>query len=214
MNKELHDNLLGLGNNYTGGMLSPDRKSFYVNIPKNATSFINQWLLENNWKFSEHNDQVSEVVVVLRDPIERFVSGFAQYIQGSILFPTFGNLGPSLTIEKLTEYWPMVERFMGDQVVWFDDHTWFQNYYVKDVMPDIPRQYFWIDDQLNNNLKQAYDLNDPSQKVLSDTNASRGIGLEIQQLIRNSLLNPAILDQIKRVLQPDYDLISQAQLTK
>lgn len=81
-------------------------------------------------------------------------------------------------------------------------------------MPDIPRQYFWIDDQLNNNLKQAYDLNDPSQKVLSDTNTSQGIGLEIQQLIKNSLLNPTILDQIKRVLQPDYDLISQAQLTK
>jgi len=211
LNKELSDNLLGLGNNYTGGMISPDCKSFYVNIPKNASSFINPWLWENDWEFSKGNDQISEVLIVLRDPVERFISGFTQYIQGNILFTTFDYGAPTLTIEKLNEYWPMVERFMGDQVVWFDDHTWFQNYYVKDVFPNIPRRYFWIDDQLNNNLKQAYNLNDPAN---ADINASRGIGLEIKQLIRNSLRNPVILAQVKRILQPDYDLISQAGLTK
>jgi len=216
VNEELHNHLAGLDhtNHYGGGMLSPDGKSFYVNIPKNATSFITQWLSENNWKFPPGGNAVEEVVVVLRDPIERFVSGFCQYIQGSILYPTFGNIGQPFSIKELTNYWPMVERFMANQVVWFDDHTWFQHYYIKDVLPNIPRRYFWLDKtQLTIDLKQAYNLNDPSPQVLADTNVSKGEAIEIQQLIRGSLDNPVILERVKEILAPDYAIISKA-LTK
>ena len=91
--------LVGRGYGENSGMLSPDRKKFIVNIPKNASSYILDWTrahawitatLDNNWP------DVEEIIVVLRDPLNRWISGMSQYLKSYILCPVGPN-GPVFT---------------------------------------------------------------------------------------------------------------------
>lgn len=105
------------------GMASPDERWFYLNIPKNSSSSIKKTLTELGWKFGAAGDFPDSVkIIVMRDPISRWVSGMSEYLMmyhqdivDSIVspmdydcLPILGEkLGLSLLFDRMT----------------FDDHT-------------------------------------------------------------------------------------------
>ena len=101
-----------------------DTSFVYINIPKNASS----WMKENfgGYQYDWHNNQFTQPVnsaitqsralaapkqylVILREPVERWITGFAQYFWGwDIKDPKYyTNQNPSTWVDQ----------------VWFDDHT-------------------------------------------------------------------------------------------
>lgn len=105
------------------GMLSPDEKWFYLNIPKNSSSSIKKTLTDLEWTFGDIKDYPDAgKIIVLRDPISRWISGMSEYLMmyhqdciDSIIspmdfdcMPLLGEkLGLSLLFENMS----------------FDDHT-------------------------------------------------------------------------------------------
>ncbi len=64
-------------------MSSPNTDLMYVNIPKNASSWTKPNLKDWGWEFyNYHTDNLYEkhALVVLRDPVDRWLSGIAEYM--------------------------------------------------------------------------------------------------------------------------------------
>jgi hypothetical protein len=64
-------------------MSHPDHDLMYINIPKNASSWTKPNLLDWNWEnYNYHTDNLyhKHAIVVLRDPVERWLSGIAEYM--------------------------------------------------------------------------------------------------------------------------------------
>lgn len=107
---------------YGGGLLAPDQQHFYVNIPKNASSYLEQVFVDNGWTVNNLMDLVQQQtvypIIFVRDPVERWISGCAQYLIGIKNF--------NQPIMEL--YNPLIEGLLFDKVV-FDDHTMPQYYF-------------------------------------------------------------------------------------
>ena len=115
------------------GMLSPDSKYFYLNIPKNSSSSIKTILTSLGWTYASLNDSPSaQIIVAMRDPMDRWISGMVEYLmmyhQDTIdnivepnnydFMPLLGNkLGMSLLFDRMT----------------FDDHTERQALFLRDI---------------------------------------------------------------------------------
>jgi hypothetical protein len=114
-----------LGNNYT-----------YINIPKNASSWMKKYF--NGREYNYINNPIdSTFVVVLRDPISRWVSGAAQVFAGcSPESPHFFlNIGFNLIFDHIVfdEHTAPQTMFLDkinyDQTVWFNcDSTLTKNW--------------------------------------------------------------------------------------
>lgn len=64
-------------------MSKPDTDLMYINIPKNASSWTKPNLKDWSWEFyNYHTDNLYDkhALVVLRDPMERWLSGIAEYM--------------------------------------------------------------------------------------------------------------------------------------
>jgi hypothetical protein len=66
-------------------MMSSDLEHAWINIPKNCSSFVQKALDDNGWHFISGDTAVSilatnsiKKIVVLRDPVQRWISGFAE----------------------------------------------------------------------------------------------------------------------------------------
>src|SRR5574343_507008 len=63
------------------GMVSPDGQYFYLNIPKNSSSFVKKCLESVDWQYSNIRDYPdAKVIVALRDPESRWISGIFEYL--------------------------------------------------------------------------------------------------------------------------------------
>lgn len=64
-------------------MSHPDSDLMYIHIPKNASSWTKPNLKDWGWEFyNYHTDNLyhKHAIVVLRDPVERWLSGIAEYM--------------------------------------------------------------------------------------------------------------------------------------
>jgi len=99
-------------------MIHPKLTHAWINIPKNCSSFVQKVLDDNGWTMCHSTDLINGILsdhtikkmVVLRDPVQRWISGFAE---------TYGywNTGPNshvLDLDKLDElldndaFWKLV----------------------------------------------------------------------------------------------------------
>jgi hypothetical protein len=98
------------GHDYGTCMSRPDSDLMYVNIPKNASSWTKPNLQDWGWEFyNYHTDQLSKTAIVaLRDPVERWCSGIAEYI---------ALYHPDMTYPLSSTFDIFFDR------VCFDDHT-------------------------------------------------------------------------------------------
>ena len=113
-----------------GGLLSPDKKYFLLLIPKNASTFLSNCLTANGWVHAGTQQLIEPVhqIVFLRDPIERWLSGFATY--ASLNLFGFGY-GSDHFIEDFNKS-VLPEKIISTQMM-FDDHTHPQVYYTQQL---------------------------------------------------------------------------------
>ena len=101
-----------------------DSEYMYVYIPKNATSWTKPNLLDFGWEFyNYHTDNLNKTaLVVLRDPVERWLSGIAEYLY--LYHRDFITSDLNKAVREL----------VFDKIA-FDDHTERQLYFIEGLDP-------------------------------------------------------------------------------
>lgn len=210
------------GFTYGSGLISPDHTKFIVNIPKNASSYLQNWSHRNGWSVASAMDfsqSIKELVVILRDPEERWISGFAQYASGNILHAKrfySTDTGPGKDFQYMSaqefieNYNPLTERLIFDNLELFDDHVWPQQCFFKDLLPTVSRKYFYIDNEFDQCIQQYLNFLNPEPDLdRNDSNNDPDKKL-IKQFINNRLSQITELRAtIKTAYAQDYQLIEQ-----
>jgi hypothetical protein len=107
-------------------MVSPGLTHAWINIPKNCSSFCQKVFDDNGWTMCHTDDLVDGIllahtikkIVVLRDPVERWISGFSQGMIDS-------NVEDVLNLLDNPAFWQTL-RFNPV----FDDHTEYQHRFI------------------------------------------------------------------------------------
>jgi hypothetical protein len=172
------------------------RSITYIHVPKNASSFIKGCLIGSGgfWKHSETLVISNETLIVLRDPIERWCSGIAQYQYNSKQF--------DMTLD---------EAF---NTITFDDHTDLQTYFLQGV--DLSKAtYMLADDTLRITLEKwvrerGYHTN---ISIAHSYNASVG---DERENIKSQYLDilasrPDLVLQLKNHFAADYELFNKVK---
>ncbi len=110
-----------------------DKSITFIHIPKNASSFVKGCLISSG-RFTHSDSLVTadHYLITLRDPIERWISGIAQFM--------------GIESNRRVTLHELVER------VTVDDHTELQTYFLQDV--DIEKCTFLkVDQNLRTNIK-------------------------------------------------------------
>lgn len=202
-------------------MIDPLKQRAFVPIPKNASNSIIAALRAQGWwhvHLPNPRFDVKELIVVLRDPIQRWVSGMAQFIRTTILDPV-GHNGPvfdpsqatlhdyAMTLDQFQEqYTDLVERIIFDQCDRFDEHVWPQCDWLPDL-PNVPRRYIIMDQDFAQKTTDIFQVN-----LLDLNNSDDNWFLKnLQKWFRQRLLlRPELEQRIRERYQRDYDLIKQA----
>ena len=192
------------GHCYGECMSHPNTDLMYVYIPKNASSWTKPNLLDWGWEFyNYHTDQLNKTaIVVLRDPVERWLSGIAEY------FALYQNTTNDLVDNK------SLQQIIFDRIT-FDDHTEKQVKFVQGL--DTSKCIFlWCDDDYRKNFSQLvaehvganrYDQYDFQH--VSEQNHDRKHFKEIfKQLLDQE---PKYLERVKQHFANDYKLIEQTK---
>ena len=136
-------NLMQRGYQPGSGMWSPDRMTFLLSIPKNASTYTLNLLRANNWDHAsmvhviQHSKAPVDTIVLLRDPVDRWISGFTTYCANYIL-------GPDYTSKNLIrDYNELTERIIFDNLV-FDDHTEPQSTFVDQLTGQFSKKFVLI----------------------------------------------------------------------
>lgn len=163
------DYLATKGFGYGSGLLSPDCRQFLLNMPKNASTFMLDWGTRQGWKQAIVGDTCGwhlceEIIILLRDPVSRWISGIAQYIHTYILSPEGPNgpvRNPALFHAEnrfmsaetfISQYNQATERIIFDQINRFDDHVWPQVDLFTDIMPATNKKFFYVDKHLTEKI--------------------------------------------------------------
>jgi len=221
-----------------GGFWHPatdDHLSFYCMIPKNASSWVSHVLSHNGWTQGqlEHcpNQHINELIVVLRDPVERWIAGIAQYFSSYILYSHWfdrtkwdqgyhGNYipgklnyeGPVLTGEEfIKNYNEFTERLLFDQVA-FDDHTQDQSWFVNHFQSD---SYTWF--YLDDSFESTFLYNFRDMNLTLPDQPDRNLGADNQQVkiicefLKERIQKyPYLRNALERYYRQDYKMIEQA----
>jgi hypothetical protein len=217
------EQLKNKGYSYSSGILSPDSLKFIVNIPKNASSYILDWAKHHNWTTTEiDNDPkqqyVNEVIVILRDPLQRWVSGMGQYLTSYVLNVTGAyswETGPGPddqfmpSDEFIKNYNSVVERLLFDNLNRHDDHVWPQIEFFENLLPSVPRKYFYIDQNFNTKFREylKFDHIDGLDANIISTNPHTE---KVQQFIKGRLnTRPELTQRVIDAYTQDYKLIEK-----
>jgi hypothetical protein len=178
-----------------------DKGITYIHIPKNATTFIKACLKSlDSWKYSDSLISNDRYLVVLRDPIDRWITGMAQFeANNTELADPKENL-------DLTEDW------IFDQIT-FDDHTEEQLYFLNGI--DLNKCEFLIADHtLNRDLSKWFDRNgyDVDIDNIPKYNASDGRRAKLkdkyQQLVDK---NPKYMLKLKQHFANDCEIVDSVR---
>ena len=173
----------------------------YVHIPKNASSFIKSCLLgTKDWFHCEKFITNNQYLIALRDPIERWVSGMAQFIQA--------NPQTAWTEEVIFD------------TITFDDHTEEQVYFLQslNLEKDLAKcTFFLVNDSLSSKIfkwqsanfvkweNTAYPTHNEKFNVGSNTEGRAEIVQRLWTMIDN---NPDNLLKLKQHFSLDYELFN------
>jgi|TARA_R110000824_G_scaffold310707_2_gene497987 hypothetical protein len=168
-----------------------DQGITYVHIPKNASSFIKGCLLgSQKFTYSLSLVKNNRYLVVLRDPIDRWVSGMAEYESNS----------------KQTN--------IAYQQITFDDHTETQWYFLDGVILD-QCDFIMINDSFKDNLahwfnEQGYitDINNATKSNSSQGTAKESLKSKYQAIVDTV---PAFVLKLKKHFADDYALINRVK---
>lgn len=190
-----------------GGMLSPNRDIFYLNIPKNASTYLTNIFKENNWShwnILDNSDTINTSIAFIRDPVDRWISGFATYAALHLFGPGYGS------DHFVEDYNDLSKRIIFDQII-FDDHTEHQVKYVEQILDHNPIFFRYNENliqQINSFL--GHDLNtitvsDNKSESNYDTN-------QISQFVKKQITNnPDLKAQVVQAYKKDYEFINSIE---
>lgn len=190
-----------------GGLLSPTGM-FYLNIPKNASTYLTNLLTFNGWEhhniITDGTENITECIAVLRDPVERWISGFSTYAASWILGPNYGS------DHFHQDYTPLTERLIFDIIV-FDDHTTEQVKFIEQL-PNIKTTFFALNVELIMNIE---DLLGEPLKTDPDVNFNKSENNYDTKSILNKMKfiieqNPQLRLKLMDRYKEDYDFIRTA----
>jgi hypothetical protein len=194
-----------------GGLRCPSKKNFYLNIPKNASTYLSNTLLANGWHYhtlGDDSDKITHAMVVLKDPVDRWVSGVGTYISSWILGPGYGS------DHFVENYNNLSERLLFETLI-LDDHTTPQIAYIRQLeqlLPDIPITYFKLDRHVVDNMSAC--ISQPLTVTTVESNISENH--YDQQVVVNFIKKRILADftlkaKVVARFQEDYDFINQTQ---
>jgi len=190
------------GHTFGTCMSKPGSDIMYVNIPKNASSWTKPNLLDHNWEFyNYHLDNLyhKHALVVLRDPVERWLSGIAEYF-------TLYHENLDLDLVNQAFY-----DLLMDQIT-LDDHTEKQVYFVEGLDPNRCTFMMCNKDYRVNFQKWLQDLSLWNGKNYQNyhyqhTTQGNAVRKKFTEFFKPLLDNPKYLEKIKKHYQLDYRLI-------
>jgi len=194
-----------------GGLRCPSKKNFYLNIPKNASTYLSNTLLANGWHYhtlGDDSDKITHAMVVLKDPVDRWVSGIGTYISSWILGPGYGS------DHFVENYNNLSERLLFETLI-LDDHTTPQIAYIRQLeqlLPDIPITYFKLDRHVVDNMSAC--ISQPLTVTTVESNISENH--YDQQVVVNFIKKRILADftlkaKVVARFQEDYNFINQTQ---
>ena len=188
-------------------MYHSELKKCYINIPKNASSFVRETFKDNNWKHMHlgMNMDIENYIVILRDPIDRWISGISQHVTSNILGENYGS---THFLEHNNE---LVNRIIFDQIV-FDDHTEQQSWFLEPF--NLERAvFFYCDENLRVNLDSYFDYKfDLSNKPYVNTSVSQFDNFNLVEHFKTLVYNnKTYYNRIKSYFLRDYDLINSVK---
>jgi hypothetical protein len=199
--------LVKRGHTLGGGMITPDKKYFYLNIPKNASTFTNNVLTDNHWLlWNIAEGEFNNAIFVLRDPVERWISGFTTYVSLWILAAGYGSE------QFIADYNRLTEKFIFDTIV-FDDHTMPQTFFINNIPSSVRKHYVWADaNTLINSISSItginLNVNTDTMDNNKDSNASTS---SINKFIK-SRMTPELISKIQEAYKEDYNLINSVNI--
>ncbi len=124
------------------GYVANNKKFAYLNIPKNGSSNIKKVFGGQHCHLSTELQEFPECVllIVLRDPVERFFSGCYEYLKRSYNGPLDAHLYPLLYDAKI-----------------FDEHTQHQHYFL-DTIDTTNARYFYLDNKFSKRFEKSIGL--------------------------------------------------------
>lgn len=189
-----------------GGLVSPCREIFYLKIPKNASTYLNNILLTNGWEewnLVDHPIPIKKSIVFIRDPVDRWCSAFATYAALHLFGYGYGS------DHFIADYNDLSKKIIFDQII-FDDHTDLQVKYITQVLDYNPFFFRYnkfiiaqINSFLNCNLNTNVDVEDNDSKNNYDTKT-------ISKFIRKQLdENPDLKSKVVNCYRQDYEFINR-----
>jgi len=202
-------NLISRGHNVGGGLVSPDGNYFFLSIPKNASVFISSVLRQNNWNYSDLSVYSGpNVFCVIRDPVERWISGMATYISANLLGENYGS---EMFIDDYNE---LVERLIFDNIV-FDDHTTPQIEFVNFVPAGKHIEFLAANkNNLLDNISKYTNCQLKYDLTLTNENASKN-NFDTNNLVnffQKKLIEKKYVEKLKTTYRLDYLLLQAITL--
>jgi hypothetical protein len=193
-----------------GGMLSPDKKTFVLAIPKNASTYVTNVLRANDWSYSDIMHIVNagrehiKCVVLLRNPVDRWISGFATYCASYVLGYGYGSE------YFMRDYNDLTERIIFDNLI-FDDHTEPQITFINQLSNQFDKQFVLIKGGRERLIKNLSDIVGQELSIpFVDANASEDTYdvKNIADFMRGRITAPLQTKIFDRYYQ-DYEMIKQ-----
>lgn len=180
----------------------PSSDLMYVKIPKNASSWTNPLLKEDwGWKFyNYHTDKIDKTaIVVLRDPVDRWITGIAEYL---------ASYHPTIVLDKSGSL-----DLIFDRVV-FDDHTERQVNFIHGLETD-RCIFLWCDSNYRQNFSDLLTEHGMPNEYFNydyqNASETNSIRKRFKQLFSREIENSKYMQSIKNYFEADYQLINQVK---
>ena len=179
-------------------------KLVYVQIPKNASCWVKRHFMPAdayNYYTNGFDNNEHLALVVLRDPVERWISGIAQHLVG-------WTPGTNLYIDNID--W---EALMTRVVL--DNHTQPQGAFIANLPHDnivwfkcdnnLPTDFISFMKTYNTDIN-LLDEKDDATNIFNVTKKAPAQQTVVDKIISKLNENPKYLDRIKEFYQDDYKL--------
>ena len=185
-----------------------DWRLAYVPIEKNVTRVIQSMITPMGFKesdFLRSNKTPATCLIVLRDPVQRWVSGVVEYLLR--VYRDRINKHNNMTRQNIT-----AEKAL-EQIV-FDRHTCPQHRFLEGLSG--PKQYIWFDQDQKPELitsvakyfnEQGFSNEWTPDKFSHDDDLASQQKRELTQLYQDILKQPDMLQRVKNFYSKDYELI-------
>ncbi len=186
-------------------MSKSDSDLMYIHIPKNASSWTKPNLLDWQWEFyNYHTDNLyhKHALVVLRDPVDRWLSGIAEYMylkHRDLDLAKISNAMLDLIFERIA----------------FDDHTDQQILFLQNL--DLNRcTFFWCDktyrEKFSKFLGQNNMPNEYYKYNFQHVTAEEPVRNNFKKFFTNTINNNSkYLRQLEWYFSKDYKLIESVK---